>query len=174
VRSSGWRLLACKFAAATVLVGFSQATQAEDALAKARRFDELKAPGECGMLALNTMLITEARDQGMTKNRAYEVNQSNKGPYPVPTRVIDSVFDNSKLRKDLLMSYWSWECRARAYGIPIAALETVEAELRRCPEQGAARENYLRRIRNELLGLPRDFVPESPSPPPVPPARSTP
>lgn len=127
--------------------------------ARARDFDQLQDPMECtfAMVAANNM--SESRDKGVSKRQVEDWARTLE-KFKIPQKVIDGVFDFPKLRPLDHAAYWNWECRATVNGLPIASLKTVEKELGSCPAQGDPRSACLQRVRNKLLGLPADFVPE--------------
>jgi hypothetical protein len=151
------RRFACALVGTALLVGISQSGRAQDS--RAREFDQLSDPMECTFIMVAANNISESRDKGVSKRQIVEWAKTLQ-KFEVPKEVIDGIYEFPKLRPLDHAAYWSWQCRARANGIPIAPLKTVEAKLGTCPVQGDPRGACLQRVRNELLGLPVDFVPE--------------
>jgi hypothetical protein len=126
---------------------------------KAMEFHKLRESSDCTDLAFSALAIAQGRDNGIEKKKVVDQYKPYKDPDSVAKQVVDDIYDFPKLRPQDFAKYWQWECVARTNGIPIGTLKSVAPQLAECPLEATFREACLLPIRNQLLGLPRDYVP---------------
>ena len=126
---------------------------------KAMEFHNLRESYDCTDLGFSALVMAQGRDNGIDKTVVVEKYAAYNDPKPFPQQVIDDIYDLPKLRPEDFSQYWRWECIARTNGISIGTLKSVAPQLAQCPLEDGFRDACLLPIRNQLLGLPREYVP---------------
>ena len=156
MKAAASRRLACSLAGALLTCGIPLA-HADDS--RAKNFDRLDDPMECTFIMVSANNIAESRDKGVSKKQIVEWART-LDKLKVPPEVIDGIYASPKVRPLDHAAYWSWRCRAQANGLPFGTLKSVEKKLLACPQAGKPQGDCLRQVKNELLGLPADYVPQ--------------
>lgn len=126
------------------------ATQASD-------LDALPLPKACTTEVVNLGMMLDARDRGLTKDRALEIAAKAEEKDRISPTAIDNAFRFPHLDNKALAGYTLWACVATTYGVRVLPLADVASDLDTCARQrgdGACG----RRIRNRVWGLPENFV----------------
>jgi hypothetical protein len=130
---------------------------------RAKNFDRLDDPMECTFIMVSANNIAESRDKGVSKKQIVEWART-LDKFKIPPEVIDGIYAFPKVRPLDHAAYWSWRCRAQANDLPFGSLKSVEKKLFACPPVGNVRSDCLRQVKNQLLGLPADYVPQRETP----------
>jgi hypothetical protein len=130
----------------------------------AEDLDDLPVTKACTDELVNLGYVLDARDNGVSKAQIVAFSKSVQTKDAIPREAIDNVYAFPRLNRNVIGMYSAVVCHARTYGVPVQPLAKFETKLRECMEK-PENDPCGRAIRNEVVGLPPNFIPKRSLPP---------